>query len=58
MKFTRTLITASLVIITTACSSPTANTSTDATPNEVTLLAYLRYFKELNHQAKGSLRYR
>ena len=40
MKFTRTLITASLVIITTACSSPTANTSTDATPNEVTLLAY------------------
>ena len=40
MKLTRILIVSSLVVITSACSSPTASTSTDATPNEVTLLAY------------------
>jgi thiamine transport system substrate-binding protein len=40
MKLTRILIVSFLVVITSACSSPTANTSTDATPNEVTLLAY------------------
>ena len=40
MKFLRILLTTSIVAIITACSSPTANTSTDATPNEVTLLAY------------------
>jgi len=40
MKLTRILIVSFLVVIPSACSSPTANTSTDATPNEVTLLAY------------------
>ena len=40
MKLTRILIVSFLVVITSACSSPTASTSTDATPNEVTLLAY------------------
>jgi len=40
MKFTRILIASFLVVIASACSSPTANTSTDATPNEVVLLAY------------------
>jgi thiamine transport system substrate-binding protein len=39
MKLTRTLITASLVLVATACST-SSNTSTDATPDEVTLLAY------------------
>jgi thiamine transport system substrate-binding protein len=39
MKLTRSLITASLVLVATACST-SSNTSTDATPNEVTLLAY------------------
>jgi thiamine transport system substrate-binding protein len=40
MKFVRTLLTTSIVAIITACSSPSSNTSIDATPNEVTLLAY------------------
>jgi thiamine transport system substrate-binding protein len=40
MKLTRTLITASLFLFATACSSSSPTTSTDATPNEVTLLAY------------------
>ena len=40
MKLTRTLIIASLVLLATACSSSSPTTSTDATPNEVTLLAY------------------
>ena len=40
MKLTRILIVSFLVVITSACSTPTASTSTDATPNEVTLLAY------------------
>ena len=40
MKNSRILIASFFVIIASACSSPTANTSTDATPNEVTLLAY------------------
>ena len=39
MKLTRTLITASLFLVATACST-SSNTSTDATPEEVTLLAY------------------
>jgi thiamine transport system substrate-binding protein len=39
MKLTRTLITASLVLVATACST-SSNTSTDVTPDEVTLLAY------------------
>ena len=40
MKLTRILIVSFLVVITSACSSSSSNTSTDATPNEVTLLAY------------------
>jgi len=40
MKLTRTLITASLFLFAAACSSSSPTTSTDATPNEVTLLAY------------------
>jgi thiamine transport system substrate-binding protein len=40
MKNSRILIASFFVVIASACSSPTANTSTDATPNEVTLLAY------------------
>jgi len=40
MKNSRLLIASIFVFIASACSSPTANTSTDATPNEVTLLAY------------------
>ena len=40
MKFTRTLLTTLLIVSATACSSPSSNSSTDATPNEVTLLAY------------------
>jgi len=40
MKYSRILIASFLVVIASACSSPTATTSTDATPNEVTLLAY------------------
>jgi thiamine transport system substrate-binding protein len=40
MKNSRLLIASIFVVIASACSSPTANTSTDATPNEVTLLAY------------------
>ena len=39
MKLTRSLITASLVLVATACST-SSNTSSDATPDEVTLLAY------------------
>ena len=40
MKFLRTLLATSFVLTTTACSSSTSNSSIDATPNEVTLLAY------------------
>ena len=40
MRFIRTLLVASFVVAVTACSSPSSNTSIDATPNEVTLLAY------------------
>ena len=40
MKFTRTLLTTLLIVSATACSSPSSNSSTDETPNEVTLLAY------------------
>ena len=40
MKLTRILIVSFLVVITSACSSSSSNTSTDATRNEVTLLAY------------------
>lgn len=40
MKITPILIATFLVATASACSSPTATTSTDATPNEVTLLAY------------------
>jgi thiamine transport system substrate-binding protein len=40
MKITRILITSFLVALVSACSSPATSTSTDATPNEVTLLAY------------------
>lgn len=36
----RTLLAASFVVAVTACSSSSSNTSVDATPNEVTLLAY------------------
>ena len=36
----RTLLAASFVVAVTACSSSSSNTSIDATPNEVTLLAY------------------
>ena len=39
MKFTRRLLVTSLVIIAAACTT-SSNPSTDATPNEVTLLAY------------------
>jgi thiamine transport system substrate-binding protein len=39
MKLTRILIASFLVVISSACST-SSNTSTDATPNEVTLLAY------------------
>jgi thiamine transport system substrate-binding protein len=34
------LVASFLLVIASACSSPAANTTTDATPNEVTLLAY------------------
>ena len=40
MRFIRTLLAASFVVAVTACSSSSSNTSIDATPNEVTLLAY------------------
>jgi thiamine transport system substrate-binding protein len=40
MKFTRILITSFLVVIASACSSASSDPSTDATPNEVILLAY------------------
>ena len=40
MKFIRTLLALSFVLAITACSSASSNTSIDATPNEVTLLAY------------------
>jgi len=40
MKFTRVIVTLILVATATACSSASSDTSTDATPNEVTLLAY------------------
>jgi thiamine transport system substrate-binding protein len=40
MKFTRTLLMTLLIVSATACSSPSSNSSTDATPNEVTLLTY------------------
>ena len=40
MKLSRTLITASFVVAVTTCSSSSSNNSIDATPNEVTLLAY------------------
>ncbi len=40
MNKSRLLVASFLLVIASACSSPAANTSTDATPNEVTLLAY------------------
>ena len=40
MRFIRTLLAASFVVAVTACSSSSSNSSIDATPNEVTLLAY------------------
>ena len=40
MRFIRTLLAASFVVAITACSSASSNSSIDATPNEVTLLAY------------------
>lgn len=40
MKITRILIAAFLMVIVSACSISSPDTSTDATPNEVTLLAY------------------
>ena len=40
MRFIRTLLAASFVFAITACSSSSSNSSIDATPNEVTLLAY------------------
>jgi len=40
MKFIRTLLATSFILVITACSSPSSNSLTDATPNEVTLLAY------------------
>jgi thiamine transport system substrate-binding protein len=40
MKITRILIASLLIVIASACSSSAATTSTDATPKEITLLAY------------------
>jgi thiamine transport system substrate-binding protein len=40
MKLLRTLLATSFLIAVTACSSSSPNSSIDATPNEVTLLAY------------------
>ena len=40
MKFLRTLLATSFVVAITACTSQSSNSSIDATPNEVTLLAY------------------
>ena len=40
MKCSRILIASLLAVIASACSSSSSNTSVDATPNEVTLLAY------------------
>jgi thiamine transport system substrate-binding protein len=40
VKFTRIIIASCLVVIASACSSTSSNSSIDATPNEVILLAY------------------
>ena len=40
MKFLRSLLATSFVLVVTACSSQSSNPSTDATPSEVILLAY------------------
>ena len=40
MKLLRTLLATSFLVAVTACSSSSPNSSIDATPNEVTLLAY------------------
>ena len=40
MKFLRSLLATSFVLVVTSCSSQSSNPSTDATPNEVILLAY------------------
>lgn len=40
MKLIRTLLATSFLVAVTACSSSSPNSSIDATPNEVTLLAY------------------
>lgn len=40
MKYSRILIASFLVLTASACTTSSQNTSTDATPNEVTLLAY------------------
>lgn len=40
MKYSRILIASLLVVIASACASSSSNTATDATPKEVTLLAY------------------
>jgi len=40
MKFTRVVVALILVVTASACSSASSNISTDAMPNEVTLLAY------------------
>lgn len=40
MKFTRPFLAMSFVLAVSACSSPSSNSLTDVTPNEVTLLAY------------------
>jgi thiamine transport system substrate-binding protein len=40
MKITRILIASFLMVMASACSTSSPDTSTDATPNEVTLLAY------------------
>ena len=40
MKFLRSLLATSFVLVLTSCSSQSSKSSTDATPNEVILLAY------------------
>ena len=40
MKFLRSLLATSFVLVVTSCSSQSSKSSTDATPNEVILLAY------------------
>ena len=40
MKFIRVIVTSILVVTASACSTASSDTSTDVTPNEVTLLAY------------------